>query len=59
MSKKKFTPPKLAIDYDCLEKIDGCESVILTDEVLKEFKLQVDKTKIDVFDDINFISIFE
>ena len=57
---KKFTPPKLDIDYKAIETIENNEAtIILTNEILKEYKLDVDKTKIDDFNDINFVSLFE
>ena len=60
MRRKRFTPPKLAIDYSAIETIENNEAtIILTNDILKEFKLDVDKTKIDNFKDINFVSIFE
>ena len=60
MRKKRFIPPKLAIDYNAIETIENNETtIILTNDILKEFKLDVDKTKIDNFKDINFVSIFE
>ena len=33
--------------------------IILTNDILKEYQLSVDKTKIDNFKEINFVSIFE
>jgi len=58
--RKTFTPPKLTIDYDAIETIENNEAtIILTNDILKEFMLDVDKTKIDNFKDINFVSIFE
>ena len=60
MRKKRFIPPKLTIDYNAIETIENNEAtIILTNDILKEFELDVDKTKIDNFKDINFISIFE
>jgi len=57
---KRFTPPKLTIDYDSIETIENNEAtIVLTNEILKEYKLDVDKTKIEKFEDINFISLFE
>ncbi|MBO6088329.1 hypothetical protein J6P92_08310 [bacterium] len=58
--KKRFIPPALPIDYDAIEIIENNEAqIILTNDILKEFALDVDKTKIDNFKDINFVSIFE
>lgn len=60
MRKKRFTPPELPIDYSAIETIENNETkIILTNDILKEFELDVDKTKIDDFKDINFVSIFE
>ena len=60
MRRKKFAPPKLEIDYESIETYENKEAtIILTNEILKQYKLDVDKTKIDKFEDINFISIFE
>ena len=60
MRRKKFAPPKLEIDYKSIETFENNEAVIiLTNAILKQYKLDVDKTKIDKFEDINFISIFE
>ena len=57
---KKFTPPKLTIDYDAIETIENNEAtIVLTNDILKEYKLDIDKTKIEKFEDINFISLFE
>lgn len=57
--KKCKKPQKLEIDYSLLTPIEEIDKLVLTDEILKEFTLQVDKTKIENFDDINFISIFD
>lgn len=59
MRKKAFKPQKLDIDYSLITPVENGENIILTDKILKEYKLQVDKTKIENFDDINFISLFE
>ncbi len=59
MRRKKFKPPELVIDYSEIVPVEDFEPIILTDKILKEYKLKVDKTKIENFKDINFISIFE
>ena len=54
----RFTLPKLTIDYDSIEKLENNETtIILTNEILKEYELDIDKTKIDRFEDINFVSV--
>lgn len=40
-----------------IEPIMEAEKVIITDEILKKYELSIDETKIDVFDNINFVSI--
>ncbi len=42
-----------------IETIFNCEEIVLTDELLEKFKLQVDETKIDKFEDINFVALLE
>lgn len=42
-----------------IEEIFDCEQIILTDEVLEKYQLKIDETKIENFDDINFISLLE
>ncbi len=42
-----------------IEPIMEAEKVIITDEILKKYELSIDETKIDVFDNINFVSILE
>lgn len=42
-----------------IETIFNSEEIVLTDELLEKFKLQVDEAKIENFDDINFISLLE
>ena len=60
MKKKAFTPPKLVVDYEAIEDLEDHEAkIILTNDILKKYKLEVDKTKIEDFRDINFISLFE
>ena len=60
MRRKRFKPPKLDIDYSAIETVVNNETqIILTNKILKQFKLSVDKRKIDNFRDINFVSIFE
>ena len=60
MRRKKFAPPRLEIDYKSIEKFENNEiAIVLTNEILKQYRLDVDKTKIDNFENINFISIFE
>ena len=60
MKKSIFLPPKLPIDYDSIIPVENHETkIILTDELFKEYKLQVDKDKIDNFKNINLVSIFE
>ena len=59
MRRKTFKPQALEIDYSMLAPIENGETIILTDEILKEYKLQVDSSKIEHFEDINFISIFD
>lgn len=57
---KKFKPPKLDIDYKAIETIENNETtIILTNDILKKYKLDVDKTKIEDFKDVSFVSIFE
>lgn len=57
---KKFKLPKLDIDYKAIETIENNETtIILTNDILKEYKLDVDKTKIEDFKDVSFVSIFE
>lgn len=57
--KRRKKPQKLEIDYSLLTPVQEIDSIVLTDEILKEYMLQVDKTKIENFGDINFVSIFE
>ena len=60
MKRKKFRPPTLQIDYDSIIPVENHEAkIMITDELLQEYKLQVDREKIDNFKDINFVSIFE
>ena len=57
--KRCKKPKKLEIDYSLLTPVQEIDTLVLTDEALKQYKLDVDKTKIDNFDEINFVSIFE
>ena len=57
--RRKQKLPKLDIDLTLITPVQNFETIELTDEVLKEYKLQVDKTKIENFKDINFISLFD
>lgn len=59
MRKKAFKPQALEIDYSMLAPIENGETIMLTDEILKEYKLTIDSSKIENFEDINFISIFD
>lgn len=52
-------PHELTIECCEILPIENNETLVLTDEVLKQYQLDIDKTKIDNFDDINFVSLFE
>ncbi len=42
-----------------IEEFFDCEEICLTDEILEKYKLSIDETKIEKFEDINFISLLE
>lgn len=42
-----------------IETILEAEEFIINDEILKQYKLAIDESKIDVFDKINFITTFK